>query len=363
MNKEHLAKVFANYMEKFEVINSPKCDENYKWRIAYQFHDLVDPEHPDFPQRLKAAARLSANLIDGGNRYCFSALVTCAEKEPNAVRVLYRELFAEDHGDLTLRQGKITRFIHEANRLTERLVSSNNMFMNDQRSAMAYLFFNDPDNHYLYKASEARDFASCVEFYDDWGSGEHFKLDVYYRMCDMIVEGIRNDSEMIRTHMSRYMEKDDTQVSGMHPDNNYHILVFDIIYGAPAFRYNFYKGIPYETITAEARKLHLDRVEKARRLQVELSEAQTAMAKVLDAETYFRNLFSIGMQVRHKMFGSGEVVSVDDDSIAVLFSRKNEVKSLRVMTTVLNGFLVADDSNFSDMATVLKNKHGVQRQL
>lgn len=27
-------------------------------------------------------------------------------------------------------------------------------------------------------------FADCIEFYDDFGMGDHVKLKTYYRMCD-----------------------------------------------------------------------------------------------------------------------------------------------------------------------------------
>ena len=231
MNRERLQQIFANYIEKFEFITNPTNDENYKWRIAHQFHELMDPDAPNFAERIRQAWKLSFNLVDSSNRYCFSALVVCAEKEPEAVRLLFKALYADDGGDLNVRQAKISKFIEDANALTARLYTTNGMFMNDQRSTMGYLFLYDPDKHYLYKASEANSFASCIEFYDDWGSGANFKLDVYYRMCDALIEEIRNAPELLSTHNSRYYGKNGERLEEMHPDTNYHILAFDIIYG------------------------------------------------------------------------------------------------------------------------------------
>ncbi len=37
---------------------------------------------------------------------------------------------------------------------------------------MAYLFFHDPEHNYLYKATQAHEFADCVEFLDDWGAAQ-----------------------------------------------------------------------------------------------------------------------------------------------------------------------------------------------
>ena len=44
--------------------------------------------------------------------------------------------------------------------------------------------FYDPEHYYLYKALQAKRFADCVEFYDNWGSGTQMDLQVYHRMCD-----------------------------------------------------------------------------------------------------------------------------------------------------------------------------------
>lgn len=348
MNKDRLRQIFANYIENFERINNSEHDENYKWRIAHLFHDLINPESPDFAEKIKEAWNLSANLIDSSNRYCFSALVTCAEKEPEAVKALFKNLFADDYGDLSVRQDKILKFIDDANALTSRLHSDNGVFMNDQRSAMAYLFLFDPDNHYLYKASEARSFASCIEFYDDWGSGAGFKLDIYYRMCDALVEEIKNSKELIETNKSRFYGKNNSKVNDMYPDNNYHILAFDIIYGAPEFRYNFYKGIPFSNITAQARKLHEERVLKAQELFNKLRKAQEDADLLAEAKKYFSDNIVVGLIVHHKMFGEGKIVEINDNNIFVLFSRNNETKKFTLMSSFVGKFLSADISDLSE---------------
>lgn len=355
MNRDNLRKIFANYIRKFEFINNPDYDENYKWRIAAKFHDLIDPDSPDFGERIKVAWKESSNLIDSSNRYCFSALVSCAEHEPESVRLLFKALFADDGGDLSARQKKIQTFIADANALTARLHSTNNMFMNDQRSTMAYLFLYDPDHHYLYKASEANDFASCIEFYDDWGPGTDFHLDAYYRMCDQLVEEIKQSEELLETHRSRYVDAEGNPVEGMHPDVNYHILVFDIIYGAPDFRYNFYEGIPFTTITASARKLHQERVAKANQLHQEMVEAQKQADKLKEAKAYFDSVVVPGLEVIHKSFGTGVVESVNGPSLAVHFPERNETKKFMTYSSFVGGFLQADIQDLYEKSAEYKD--------
>ncbi len=111
MNTDNLHKIFANYIRKFELINSPGNNENYKWEIAAKFHTLMDPEAPDFLAGLSQARELSSNLIDGVNRYCFSALVSCAPRDEEFTRQLFRDLFAEDGGDLPLDRKRSTHLL------------------------------------------------------------------------------------------------------------------------------------------------------------------------------------------------------------------------------------------------------------
>ena len=43
----------------------------------------------------------------------------------------------------------------------------------------------------MFKSTEAKAFADCYEFGEDIGSGQTFRLDVYYRMCRELVDEIK----------------------------------------------------------------------------------------------------------------------------------------------------------------------------
>lgn len=92
---------------------------------------------------------------------------------------MFKGLFAEDGGDLVQRQKKIDVFLSRADELLRKYYLTSHMFINTQQSAMAYLWFYDPNTYYYYKATEAKYLADCVEFYDDWGTYSDFYLDVY----------------------------------------------------------------------------------------------------------------------------------------------------------------------------------------
>ena len=254
MNIDNLHTIFANYIRKFDVINEPTGhDENYKWRLASQFPALMNPDSPDFIAGMKKVAgkKLSYNLINSNHHYPLTALIKCAETEETAVRDLFRALFADDGGSMIMRQKKIDTFIAGANALTAKAhpeYKDIGQLKNDQRSAMSYLFFNDPEHHYLYKYTEVAEFAKAVEFSDDMGYGSGFKMDVFYRMCDELVAEIRNCDLLLKTTRRRYYNSAGEKLDGIYEDKNYHILAFDIIWGTGITThadYNFGEGIPW----------------------------------------------------------------------------------------------------------------------
>ena len=152
MNIDALHTIFANYIRKFDIINNKQHDENYKWRMAARFPSIMNPDGPDFISGMKEAAK--SKLFSNGHFLPLSALVKYAETDENAVRDLFRALFADDGGSLIARQRKIDKFVSGANILIPKAYpeyKNASQFENNQRSAMSYLFFNDPEHHYLYK--------------------------------------------------------------------------------------------------------------------------------------------------------------------------------------------------------------------
>ena len=256
MDYEKLRTIFDNYIRKFDVINSTEHDENYKWRLAapMQFPALINPDDPNFVANLKQIPnkRVSYNLFNSGNYYPLGGLIQCAETDETTVRSWFRELFADDGCDLKTRQDKIDAFRSQANKMIDKVYAERKdvrRFHNDQRAVMSYLFFRDPDNHYLYKYTQARVFAQCVDFEDDWGYGPYFRLDVYYRMCDELVEAICSYPLLLETTKRRYQEAPLNE-KPLHLDTNYHILAFDLIWGTGITdnpHYNF--GEKLETST------------------------------------------------------------------------------------------------------------------
>ena len=64
MDTKNLHEVFSKYLEKFEHINSQKCDETFKWVVAARFKEFFDIEAPDFAAMLDKVKKHSSILID-----------------------------------------------------------------------------------------------------------------------------------------------------------------------------------------------------------------------------------------------------------------------------------------------------------
>lgn len=201
---------------------------------------------------------------------------------------------------------------------------------------MMYLFLRYPNSNFGYKASQAKSFADCIEFYDDWGSMTDFRLDVFTRMCEQLIEEIKANKALMETHKSRF---DNTDRS-LHPDTNLHILVDDIIYCSQV--YNFYGDMTFDPINAQSRKLHFERVAKAKELAEAVEKAKQAVDMLKEAKEYVAIVLAKGAVVKHRAFGEGTVEDCIGSIMSVFFPKVNETKKLGLTVAIGNGLLTLE---------------------
>ena len=360
MNQKNLQVIFKKYIDHFERINSVENDENYKWEIAQKFQEF-DLDAPDFADMLLKMLKISENLIDSSQQLPFYALVDYARKEPETVREMFRALFANEHLDVEAKQATIVAFIEASEELRKKYSPDSRLYMNNQRSVMMYLFLRYPNSNYGYKASQAKSFADCIEFYDDWGPMNDFNLGIYCRMCDQLVEEIKKCDALVATHKSRYENTD----RKFHADENLHILALDIIYSSQV--YNFYDGMTFAPINSQARKLHFERVKKANELKEALEKAQAADALLAEAREYFIKAFETIKTVKHKMFGEGTVESFDGSILTVHFPKVDAAKKLGLTMSLHNKLIVCEAEGFAEAvekySEVMKYEHQIPSNL
>ena len=224
MNTNNLNDIFSNYIKKFDDITYGH-EEIYKWEIIHEFKCLMDEalaaSSEEFPAKLLGVKKLTENIIDSYTTP-FYGLVKLSEKEPETVKNMFKSLYTDDGGDINIKQQHIRDFLISSHELRSRSDTPDSfLYKNDMHSVTAYLFLYDPDHNYMYKATEARAFADCIEFYDDWGSGTDTKLGIFYRMCDECIAEIKNSPALLETAESRF----EIDPEGMHPDTEKHILL------------------------------------------------------------------------------------------------------------------------------------------
>ena len=359
MNNTHLQQIFANYIEKFEYMNGTTHAEYYKWQIVKRFRTEMDAAlaapKEDFSDKLKEVKKLTYNLIDSYTQP-FQGLVTFAQDDPEKVRQMFLDLYCDDDGDLVKRQKRIQSFLKESHDLRDKYSSGSYLYKDDMHSVTSYLFLYDPDHNYIFKASHALKFADCVEFYDDWGSGESVKLDVYYRMCNQLVEEIKASRELMATDASRFDNGWGVDPGSLYPDPEKHILAFDLIYCCST--YNLFDGITFVRPKSKERQLMQERKEKAIQLSEKLEDARTALQELEQAKDYVNSVFAEGVIINQKMLGEGVIKKNEGDSLLVDFSEHGE-KKLGTFVSLSNGLITTHDADMAKLkqcAEVIKKE-------
>lgn len=334
MDQKNLRIIFNAYIENFEKFNNEEHSEYMKWEFAKAFSEF-DIYTPNLTSELKRLKKISSVLIDGSRTYPFGAIVTYSEKEPETVRSILLDLFAEDNGDFMLRQKKIDTFINRTEELRQKY-NLGPLSKNDLRSAMAFLFFRDPDNHYLFKSTQAGEFAEAIGYYDEWGYMSNFKMEAFYKMCDWLVEEIKKYPPLLETNASRY-----ELFEGLHPDKNFHILAFDIIYTSQV--YSFYNLVEKKPMDSASRKLHSERIKKAKEYSEKVKESEESMNKLKEAKQFISEHYGENAEVIHKVWKRGKIESISDGIAVIFFDKLSDRKRLEILQSIKNGILLSSD--------------------
>lgn len=349
MNPQRFQELTDRYIDAFEEINTKRNLEYYKWQIAKKFRPAMDEalaaSDEELPQKLYAVKRLTANLIDSYTQP-FNGLVNFAKQEPGTVRQMFLDLFAVSEAGLEEKEPAIFRFLDSSLALREKYYPESYLYKDDLHSVTGYLFLYDPDHNYLYKASHCREFADCIEFYDDWGSGADTKLEIFNRMCDECIEAINNSPALLATAGSRY----EIDREGMHPDTAKHILLFDMIYCCST--YNLFKGIHYVVPKSRERQLMQERKDKAVELKQALDAANEKADELDQVLEFVSETVTAGKTIRHKSFGTGKILSVSDGSFRCAFETEGE-KNLGINLSIVNGLITVEGLELSEEQVAL----------
>ena len=354
MNKKNLQKIFSNYLDKFDYITYDH-EEIYKWEIINDFRKVMDEalasSDEEFPAKLNEAKKLTENLIDSYTTP-FYGLVKFAEEEPDTVRQMFMDLYSDDNGDLQLRQRKIQNFLRQSHALRNKYYPDSFMYKDYMHSVTGYLFLYDPDHNYMYKATQSLAFADCIEYYEDWGYGDSLKLDVYYKMCDKLVEEIKASEQIMAIDACRFSNDPRKDHKPLYQDPAKHILAFDIIYSCSV--YGLFDGISFDRPKSKERQIIKERKEKAIEVSKKLKTAEAKYNSMLEAVEYVESVYKPGTKIQHKSMGKGTVLENSGSTLTVEFQNVG-VKKLGLYMSASNKIITVDIKDYAEKIELYKD--------
>lgn len=311
MDRENFNAIITRYLDKFDDTNKNPNREYFKWNAIDCFQKNWDLNAEDMLRMFSASVREFSVLLDTGKAAPTSGIKELLKnpEEVEFVRSAFRDLYAGDSGDLNLRQKRLENFVDTINQRILHYWPDSFLYPQTMRSAMCYLTALNPRDNYLFFWSRAHNWANCVEFDQDIGSGSSFSLPMYYQMCDEIVAEIGKNTELRRCADKR------AEAAGVTIEDNYHTLAYDIIFCATA--YNLYVDIPHYP---KGTSLRIQRAKDRAQLEQAKSEyvaAKMAYEKCVQEHPPEINL--VGRAVRHKVFGVGTVFDQTKDRQQVNF--------------------------------------------
>ena len=223
-----LEKSTDNYNLKLkELVESYKSNyieitqgERYKWEALEWYKKHWDINAPDFAAMVEKAFEKTYNLLQAGQYYARKMLVNLTKENPEKVRSLFKYLYDENIS-LEERFDAFRKGFDELVSTFEREISH----YQDLHAISVYLTFEYPEKYYIYKYRVLKNYCKYlgVALPADINNHEVNKIKHSNRLCDEILEFIKNDSELIELYLEEYSDL-------YYLDDERHLLAFDIMY-------------------------------------------------------------------------------------------------------------------------------------
>ena len=150
----------------------------------------------------------------------------------------------------------------------------------------------------------------------------------------------------------------------MHPDQEKHILAFDLIYCCST--YNLFDGISFVRPKTSERQLMQERKEKAKELYDKMMLARKDMQRYAEAKEYVNSVYAEGVCLRHRKYGEGTIINRDGDNITVEFP-KIGLKKLGTHQSVAIGVISITSEDYAERikeyVEVLKKENSIKTAL
>ena len=123
----------------------------------------------------------------------------------------------------------------------------------------------------------------------------------------------------------------------------------------------------FTPINAQARKLHFERVAKAKELAEAVEKAKEDAELLNQAQKYLGKVLTEGASVKHRMFGEGRVEKTAGTIVSVFFPKVSETKNLGLVVAFGNGLmtLTSDEetAKIKEYIPVLSKENDIPKNL
>lgn len=323
MNVDNLHELINRYEENYYLINNKEHDEIFKWKALKGFRDVwFDEKSADkpFAERFSLAMRDSSILINNSMISPTSGVVKLAEEYPHEVESLFSDTLFCDETRIDVVQDNMERFLDEMEKLRQSKYPRFYRYKQERHSASCYLFFFNPNLHFIYRYSDAEEFAKYIEFGKDLGSGDSFSLVNYYEMANLVVEALKEHASLLSKYEALLRDSDD-----YFHDDSLHLMAFDLMYCSRC--YNFFSGLSHIAKKESIKEYSLqmlreaeekEKAEKAQALENEIHALKIQMDQYADISL-------INVEVTQKTYGVGIIIGQERNKITVKFDNIEKV--------------------------------------
>ena len=312
MNLNNLHEILNRYDSHMEHLYFER-GELRKWKATKTWQENWNTDRP-FIERFKEATKDCGILLDYGKMHIRQGVIKLHGIEPETIEDLFEKTLFKASSNVNEIQNNMDSFIDGYNAVLESYFPKCYFFKIDRYAASNFLSYNNPQLDYMFRYKKAAAMAKYIGFGEEIGTGKLFKLANYYRMCDIIVDAIKEHSSLLERHFS--MLSDDC-----YRDESLHLLAFDIMYTSE------YMGFYSDLIIPDVGKKKIKTVKKEEPIENtallnEIEKLEVELEGVESELEEFDVIPLIGVNVNSQDYGDGIIVAQNNDKISVKYANK-----------------------------------------
>lgn len=186
---------FQELLEEYksELKGNRWDDEKFKWQTIKGFQDHWDIEAVDFCTMLKNSLDKTFNLLASTHYFPGKMIKEFAEKEPETVRQMFKNLFDENK-DLF---DRIVSFKVQSKQLVNKYWDPGKSDFQTENTITTYLWLRYPDKYYIYKFEEAKSLSKELKTSYVFKAGDYQNnVENFIRLYDELSKELCKDEEL-----------------------------------------------------------------------------------------------------------------------------------------------------------------------